>query len=75
MIDCGDKVTVNGEDGTIWEVDEAGTGSPIVRIIKDRNAATWRPIDRANLTLVAKAIVINEESPWLIPERRILDSE
>lgn len=72
MIECGDKVTVNGEDGTIWEVDEAGDGSPIVRIIKDHNAATWRPIDRANLTLVAKA-VIDDGSPRLIPARRILD--
>lgn len=72
MIECGDKVSVNGEDGAVWEVDSAGNGSPIVRIIKDRNAATWRMIDRANLTLVSKAIT-DDGSPRFVPARSILD--
>ena len=76
MIECGDKVTVNGEDDTIWEVDSAGSGSPIVRIIKDRNAATWRSIDRANLTLVVQAVAIDEGGPpRMIPARGILDDK
>jgi hypothetical protein len=73
MIECLDTVTVNGEDGTIWEVDDAGAGSPIVRIIKGRNPSTWRAIDRANLTLVAKAAVIDDGSPRLIPAQGVLD--
>ena len=72
MIDCGDKVTVNGEDETIWEVDSAGTGSPIVRIIRDRNAASWRSINISNLTLVSKAVTA-DASPGLVPVRNILD--
>ena len=72
MIECGDIVTVNGEDGAIWEVDMAGNASPMVRIIKNRNAATWRMIDRADLTLVAKPAT-DDGSPRLIPARGILD--
>jgi len=69
MIEAGDTVTVNGEAG-IWEVDMAGNGTDIVRIIKNRDASTWRMIDRANLTLVSKPKT--DESPRFIPERSIL---
>jgi hypothetical protein len=72
MIGCGDKVSVNGEDGAIWEVDMAGDSSPVVRIIKNRNAATWRMIDRAELTLVSKAIT-HGGPPRFIPARGVLD--
>jgi hypothetical protein len=72
MIECGDTVTVNGEGGTLWEVDMAGNASPMVRIIKNRNAATWRMIDRADLAFVSKP-VIDDGSPRLIPARGILD--
>ena len=72
MIGCGDTVTVNGEGDTIWEVDMAGDASPMVRIIRNRDAATWRMIDRAGLVLVSKA-VINDGFPRLIPERGVLD--
>lgn len=63
LIECGDKVTVNGEDGAIWDVIESGTSTQIVHITKDGNSATRRSLDRAGLTLVAKAIVVGEDSP------------
>jgi hypothetical protein len=44
----------------------------MVRIIKNRNAASWRMIDRAELTLVSRP-VIDDGSPRLIPARGILD--
>jgi hypothetical protein len=72
MIGCGDKVSVNGEDGSIWEVDMAGSASPMVRVIQNKNAAAWRMIDIANLTLVSKAVA-DDGSPRLIPARGILD--
>jgi hypothetical protein len=70
VIEAGDTVTVNGETG-VWEVDMAGNGTDIVRIIKNRDASTWRMIDRANLTLVSKPK--SDDSPRLIPQRSILD--
>jgi hypothetical protein len=57
MIEAGDIVTIEGEVGT-WEVDMSGNASPVVRIIQNRDAASWRMIDRAKLTLVSKAVPI-----------------
>lgn len=70
MIEAGDTVTVIGEDG-VWEVDMAGNGTDIVRIIKNRDASTWRMIGRDRLVLVAKPKA--DDSPRLIPRRSILD--
>jgi hypothetical protein len=50
----------------------AGSGSPMVRIIKNKDAATWRMIDAAKLTLVAMPQT-ESDAPRLIPERGILD--
>jgi hypothetical protein len=72
MIGCGDTVTVNGEGDIVWEVDMAGDASQMVRIIRNRDAATWRMIDRAGLVLVSKA-AIDDDSPRLMPARGILD--
>jgi len=70
MIGAGDTVTVEGEDG-VWEVDMAGNASPMVRIIKNRDAGTWRMIDRSKLTLVPKSQT--DEMPRFIPARGIMD--
>lgn len=70
MIEAGDTVAVVGEEG-VWEVDMAGNGTNIVRIIKDRDASTWRMIGHDKLVLVAKPKT--DDSPRLIPERGILD--
>lgn len=72
MIGAGDRVTVEGEEG-IWEVDMAGNDSPMVRIIQNRNAATWKMIDRAKLTLVPTEPSSNGDLPGLFPARGILD--
>ena len=58
MIKAGDTVTIEGETGE-WEVDMAGTGSPMVRLMQDKNPATWRMVDRAKLTLVSEAVIVN----------------
>jgi hypothetical protein len=72
MINSEDKVPVNGEDGSIWEVKMAGDGSPMVLIVKGGNMATARMISRAELALVAKAVNIEEVSgPRLIPTQGI----
>jgi hypothetical protein len=71
MIEAGDKVTIKGEEG-MWEVDMAGNASPMVRIIQNHNAATWRMIDKAELVLVSKALT-GDDTPRLIPSRGILD--
>lgn len=70
MIQAGDTVTVIGEDG-VWEVDMAGSGTDIVRIIKNRDASTWRMIGRDQLELVATPKI--DDSPRLVPRRSILD--
>ena len=70
MIEAGDAVTVVGEQG-VWEVDMAGNGTDIVRIIKNRDASTWRMISRNQLLLVAKPM--QDDSARLIPGRSILD--
>ena len=71
MIGAEDTVTINGEDG-IWEVDMAGNASPVVRVIRGRNAATWRMIDRADLTLVTQAKT-GDDLPGFIPTSSIVD--
>lgn len=70
MIEAGDTVTVSGEEG-VWEVDMAGNGTDIVRIIKNHDAATWRMISLDQLVLVAKPK--SEDGPRLIPKRSKLD--
>lgn len=72
MIEVGDLVTVNGEDGAIWEVDMAENAHQIVRIIKNRDGATWRMIGRDDLTLVSKANN-GDVLPGFFPARSILD--
>jgi hypothetical protein len=71
VIEVGNIVTIEGEQGN-WKVDMAGNASPMVRVIQNRNAATWKMVDQAKLTLVSKAVVI-DGSPRLIPARGILD--
>jgi hypothetical protein len=71
MIEAGDKVTIEGEEG-VWDVYSAGTGSPYVRIILGGNAATWKAVHRDKLTLVTKAVRV-DGAPRLVPERGLLD--
>jgi len=74
MISVRDIVQVKGEGGGLWEVDMAGTASPMVRLIQNKNAATWRMENRDNLILVQKAHTEDDElGPRFIPERGILD--
>ena len=70
MIEAGDAVTVVGEQG-IWEVDMSGNGTDTVRIIKNRDASSWRMISRDQLVLVAKPKI--DDGPRLVPERGIMD--
>lgn len=71
MVEAGDKVTIEGEQG-IWDVDMAGNASPEVRVILNGNAATWRMVHTDKLTVVPKAVGISGP-PRLIPERGVLD--
>jgi hypothetical protein len=69
MIEVGDTVAVNGEAGN-WEVDMAGNGTDMVRVIKNGDASTWRMINRSDLTLVSKPTT--DDGPRFVPERSIL---
>jgi len=74
MIGVGDVVKIKGEDSGLWVVDMAGTASPVVRLIQDKNAATWRMEDRNNLVLAQKGRSDEDAlGPRLIPARGILD--
>jgi hypothetical protein len=52
MIGAGDIVTVEGEGEGLWEVDMAGDGSPMVRLIQNKDASTWRMVDRVLLNCI-----------------------
>lgn len=58
MIKAGDVVRINGEEGE-WKVERSGNSSPIVHLTQDGNSATLRSVDRANLTLVSEAVIVN----------------
>lgn len=68
-VNAGDKVMIEGEDG-VWDVQQAGTHTPIVAITLNGNAATLRGVHVDKLTVQP----LKQQAPFrLIPARGILD--